>query len=290
MSSPSPPGGRSSTTPPSPRCQSRRPRPLRSTPATSPTTASPPYRTWADRVAAARGLAARLLNARADGHRLRAEHHGRHRPRRRGLPLEAGRQRRAAGRGVPVEPVPVAEPARPRGRSPGRARAGGNRVEIDDLRDAMDDRTRVLAISSVEFASGFRNDLDALGELCRARGVFFFVDAIQSLGVLPLDVQRVAHRRAGRRRPQVAARAGRGGHRLRPAGVGRAAAPGRRRGGTASSTPVDFGTIDFRLKPHAGPVGRRGAQRRRRRRPRRRACELLARRRHRERGRARAAS
>ena len=54
----------------------------------------------------------------------------------------------------------------------------------------MDARTRVLTVSSVEFASGFRNDLDALGELCRERGVFFFVDAIQSLGVFPLDVQQ----------------------------------------------------------------------------------------------------
>src|SRR5262249_11410881 len=64
----------------------------------------------------------------------------------------------------------------------------GNRIDIADIRDAMDARTRVLAISSVEFASGFRNDLAALGEMCRQRGVFFFVDAIQSLGVFPLDL------------------------------------------------------------------------------------------------------
>ena len=67
----------------------------------------------------------------------------------------------------------------------------GNRVDIADIRNAMDDHTRVLAISSVEFASGFRNDLAALGELCRQRGIFFFVDAIQSLGVYPLDLQQV---------------------------------------------------------------------------------------------------
>jgi selenocysteine lyase/cysteine desulfurase len=42
----------------------------------------------------------------------------------------------------------------------------------------------------VEFASGFRNDLDALGELCRARGIAFFVDAIQGLGPLTIDVSR----------------------------------------------------------------------------------------------------
>ena len=66
----------------------------------------------------------------------------------------------------------------------------GSRILIDDLRDATDARTRVLTVSAVEFASGFRHDLDALGELCRQRGVFFFVDAIQGLGVFPIDVSK----------------------------------------------------------------------------------------------------
>jgi selenocysteine lyase/cysteine desulfurase len=64
----------------------------------------------------------------------------------------------------------------------------GSRLLIDDIRAALDARTRVLSLSWVEFASGFRNDLDALGQLCRERGIFFFVDAIQGLGVFPLDV------------------------------------------------------------------------------------------------------
>jgi selenocysteine lyase/cysteine desulfurase len=64
------------------------------------------------------------------------------------------------------------------------------RIEIEDLADAMDSRTRLLTISHVEFASGYRNDLDALGELCRARGIAFFVDAIQGLGPLTIDVSR----------------------------------------------------------------------------------------------------
>jgi selenocysteine lyase/cysteine desulfurase len=64
------------------------------------------------------------------------------------------------------------------------------RVWIEDLADAMDDRTRVLTISHVEWSSGFRNDLDALGELCRSRGVALFVDAIQGLGPLTIDVSR----------------------------------------------------------------------------------------------------
>jgi selenocysteine lyase/cysteine desulfurase len=79
-----------------------------------------------------------------------------------------------AGRGVEVRCVP----------------SRGNRIEIDDLRAAMDERTRLVTLSFVEFASGFRNDLDAIGGLCRERGILFFVDAIQGLGVLPLDLQR----------------------------------------------------------------------------------------------------
>src|SRR5262249_9660170 len=64
------------------------------------------------------------------------------------------------------------------------------RLWIDDFKSLMDSRTRLLSVSSVEFASGFRNDLVALGELCRQRGILFFVDAIQSLGILPLDVRQ----------------------------------------------------------------------------------------------------
>lgn len=64
------------------------------------------------------------------------------------------------------------------------------RVWVDDLARAMDDRTRVLTISHVEWSSGFRNDLDKLGELCRSRGAAFFVDTIQGLGPLTIDVSR----------------------------------------------------------------------------------------------------
>jgi selenocysteine lyase/cysteine desulfurase len=64
------------------------------------------------------------------------------------------------------------------------------RVWIDDLAAACDGTTRLLTISHVEFASGFRNDLDALGEFCRSRRIAFFVDAIQGLGPLEIDVSR----------------------------------------------------------------------------------------------------
>lgn len=62
------------------------------------------------------------------------------------------------------------------------------RIPLDGLLSAVDDRTRVLSVSSVEFASGFRHDLREIGSFCKARDVFFFVDVIQSLGVLPVNV------------------------------------------------------------------------------------------------------
>ena len=66
-------------------------------------------------------------------------------------------------------------------------RAG--RIHIEDIADAVDTRTRALTISHVEFASGFRNDLQALGALCRERDIWFIVDAIQSLGAIAVDVK-----------------------------------------------------------------------------------------------------
>lgn len=54
---------------------------------------------------------------------------------------------------------------------------------------AMDDRTRLLAVSSVQWSDGFRLELHRLGAACRKRDVLFFVDAIQQLGALPLDVE-----------------------------------------------------------------------------------------------------
>jgi len=49
---------------------------------------------------------------------------------------------------------------------------------------------RLLAISFVQFLSGYRSDLEALGEICHRNGCLFLVDAIQGLGAFPVDVRR----------------------------------------------------------------------------------------------------
>ncbi len=71
------------------------------------------------------------------------------------------------------------------------APARDNRVLVDDVAALMDDRTRLVAISFVEFATGYRNDLVALADLCHARGALLCVDGIQGVGALPLDVGQV---------------------------------------------------------------------------------------------------
>jgi len=63
------------------------------------------------------------------------------------------------------------------------------RIIMHDLELLMDARTRLLAVSSVQFANGFRIDLKKVGALCREKQVLFCVDAIQSLGILPMDVR-----------------------------------------------------------------------------------------------------
>lgn len=67
-------------------------------------------------------------------------------------------------------------------------RAG--RIDPEELLSRVDERTRVLALSWVQYGSGFRSDLARLGRFCRQRGVLFVVDAIQGLGALEVDVVR----------------------------------------------------------------------------------------------------
>jgi cysteine desulfurase / selenocysteine lyase len=61
-------------------------------------------------------------------------------------------------------------------------------VTPDDFARAMDARTRVVCVSSVQWNTGWRIDTAAVGALCRAHGAYLIVDAIQELGACPIDV------------------------------------------------------------------------------------------------------
>jgi selenocysteine lyase/cysteine desulfurase len=62
---------------------------------------------------------------------------------------------------------------------------------FDDLDriDAACKGARMLAVSYVQYLSGYRVNLEAIGEICRRHGCFFLVDAIQGLGAFPIDVR-----------------------------------------------------------------------------------------------------
>jgi cysteine desulfurase/selenocysteine lyase len=207
-------------------------------------------RRWLERVETIRRHAARLLNAdpldiafvknTSEGIGIVAE----------GFPWQAGDKVVIAEEEYPANVYPWLNLA-DRGVEVRRVPSHDGRILVDDIRAAMNGRTRILSLSFVEFASGFRNDLDVLGQLCRERGVLFFVDAIQGLGVFPIDVQRTpidfvaadGHKwllgpeGAGIfwARPELV-------NRLHAVGVGWNSVVGAR----------DFSRIDFTLKPHAG--------------------------------------
>ncbi len=67
----------------------------------------------------------------------------------------------------------------------------GPSLDVDRLLGACDSRTRVLSVSWVAYASGWRVDLSALVAGAHERGILVMLDAIQGLGVFPLDVRRL---------------------------------------------------------------------------------------------------
>ncbi|MGA3115593.1 MAG: aminotransferase class V-fold PLP-dependent enzyme [Syntrophobacteraceae bacterium] len=63
------------------------------------------------------------------------------------------------------------------------------RFGLPDITAVLRPGTRLIAVSSTDFATGFRCDLEELGYFCRQNGILLCVDAIQSLGAIPLDVK-----------------------------------------------------------------------------------------------------
>ena len=55
--------------------------------------------------------------------------------------------------------------------------------------DAVTSNTRLISVSSVQYSTGLSLNLPVIGSACRDKGIAFCIDAIQSLGALPLDVQ-----------------------------------------------------------------------------------------------------
>lgn len=65
------------------------------------------------------------------------------------------------------------------------------RVQTAEIEKLIDKNTRLLSISSVQFTNGYRADLESIGKICKNNNILFSVDAIQSLGIVPIDVKEL---------------------------------------------------------------------------------------------------
>jgi cysteine desulfurase / selenocysteine lyase len=69
------------------------------------------------------------------------------------------------------------------------ARNLGGALPVEAFARVIDERTRAVVVSSVQWSNGYRVDLAGLGRLCRECGAYLVVDAIQQLGAVELDVR-----------------------------------------------------------------------------------------------------
>jgi cysteine desulfurase / selenocysteine lyase len=105
------------------------------------------------------------------------------------LPLGPGDVILAPDLEFPANVYPWMAAAERRGVTYRRLPACGGLLDEDALHRGLEDRAvKVVAVSWVGFATGYRADLDALGHACRERGVYLIVDAIQGLGPCTIDV------------------------------------------------------------------------------------------------------
>ncbi len=64
-------------------------------------------------------------------------------------------------------------------------------IDLDAIEKALSGKPKILVISHVQYTNGYRIDLEEVSALCEKHGAFLIVDAIQSLGVIPIDTTKV---------------------------------------------------------------------------------------------------
>jgi selenocysteine lyase/cysteine desulfurase len=105
-----------------------------------------------------------------------------------GLPLKAADEILVSDVEFPAIPYAFRGAAEERGLKMKFVPSKNRFFDIDAFERAVTDRTRVLALSFVQFFNGYRNDLKTLSEICRKHDMYFVVDGIQGMGVEPIDV------------------------------------------------------------------------------------------------------
>jgi selenocysteine lyase/cysteine desulfurase len=62
-------------------------------------------------------------------------------------------------------------------------------VDLEDIEKLVTPNTKLISISMVQFTSGYRADINSIGEFCRQKGIIFCVDAIQAVGAVDVDLK-----------------------------------------------------------------------------------------------------
>jgi len=62
-------------------------------------------------------------------------------------------------------------------------------VDVEDIEKLITPKTKLLSISMVQFLSGYKADINAIGELCKQKGIIFCVDAIQAVGAVNVNLK-----------------------------------------------------------------------------------------------------
>lgn len=150
------------------------------------------YQDWVDTYERARASAARLINARPHEIAFMRNTSDAISTVANGIAWRAGDNIVTTSVEFPANVYPWMRVAEHHNVTIKKAEERNGRIDADELLALVDQRTRVVTLSWVQYASGFRSDIRRIGNFCRARGVLFFVDAIQGLGGLQMDVERDA--------------------------------------------------------------------------------------------------
>lgn len=147
------------------------------------------FREWGEAVSQVRQLAARLINAESGEIAFAPNTSAGLSFVANGIDWRKGDNIVSTDCEFPANIIPWKRVCRQHGVELRSAREREGRLNTEEILSLIDERTRVVALSFVEYASGFRNNLATIGRYCRQRDVLFVVDAIQGLGALRLDVK-----------------------------------------------------------------------------------------------------
>ncbi len=148
------------------------------------------YFDWCDTYEKVRGSAARLVNAKAHEIAFMQNTSAALSAVANGIDWREGDNIITTNVDFPANIYPWMRLAEERGIEVKMAQEREGRIDAEEIISLVDERTRAVSLSWVQFSSGFRTDIAMIGKFCRERDVIFMIDAIQGLGGLQLDVVR----------------------------------------------------------------------------------------------------